>query len=169
MAAISIRRYQPGDGAALARVLFRSVREAALADYSVEQTEVWMPQPPDPAWFDDRAADGRVVLVAEDADLGVVGYTDLEADGHIDHAYCLPEVVGAGVGSTLYEALEAEARGRGWTRLYVEASESARRMYSAKGFAVVRRHDFERGGVAIHNFDMVKLLTAEDAAQEASS
>ncbi len=159
MAVISTRPYRPGDGAALSQVLFRSVREAALADYTVEQTEVWLPQPPGAAWFDDRAADGRLTLVAEHAKLGVVGYTDLEEDGHIDHAYCLPEVVGTGVGSKLYDALEVRARAHRMAMLYVEASEAARRMYSAKGFVVVRRHDFVRGGVAIHNFDMRKHLT----------
>lgn len=127
-----------------------------------------MPRPPDPAWFDQRAGDGRTLLVAEDVDGVVVGYTDLEADGHIDHAYCVPEVVGTGVGSMLYRALETEARAQGLTRLYVEASEAARRMYSAKGFTVVRRNDLEREGVAIHNFDLVKDLTVDGPAEGAA-
>jgi putative acetyltransferase len=159
VAAIVIRPYRPGDGPALVNVLVRSIHEAALADYSVEQTQVWLPVAPEPSWFDERAADGRLVLVADDRELGPVAYLDLEADGHIDHAYCLPERVGAGVVSQLYDALEEQARALGLADLYVEASESARRLFTKKGFAVVRRHDVVRGGVAIHNFDMRKTLT----------
>lgn len=159
MAEISIRPYRAGDGPALANVLFRSVREAALVDYSAEQTAVWVPAPPDPAWFEARAVDGRLVLVADHDEVGPVAYVDLEDDGHIDHTFCLPEFVGRGIASALYDALEHHARGQGMETLFVEASESACRMFTRKGFTVVRRHDFVRDGVAIHNFDMRKELT----------
>jgi putative acetyltransferase len=143
----------------LCDVFFRSVRQTALADYTAEQTVAWLPAPPEPRWFDERAADGRLVLVAEHPELGLVAYADLEENGHLDHAYCRPEVVGRGVASRLYDALEIHARAQGMETLFVEASESARRMFSTKGFAVVRRNDLVRAGVAIHNFDMRKRLT----------
>ena len=153
-----IRRYRPGDGRALAEVLFRSVREAGRTDYSAEQVEAWVPQAPDAGWFDARADDGRLVLVAQGVDGGVLAYCDMEPDGHIDHVYCLPEFVGQGVASRLYDELELHAASLGIQRLYVEASEAARRMFLRKGFMDAGRRDFVRNGVEIHNFEMEKQL-----------
>ena len=53
----------------------------------------------------------------------------------------------------LREALEA-----GVSRLYVEASEAARKFFLRAGFVVVRRRDFERNNVQIHNYLMEKTI-----------
>ncbi len=154
----TVRTYQPGDAGALSQVMWRSVREAALADYSPEQTVAWLPEPFGAPAMHAWATDGRLVFVAADEDGRVVGYTDLEPDGHIDHLYCLPEAVGRGVASVLYDELEKVAVARGVRELRVEASEAARRFFSKKGFAVRTRRDWVQRGVPIHNYDMTKSL-----------
>ena len=156
---MDIRAYRPGDAPRLADIFFRSVREAALRDYSPAQVLVWAPTRPDPAQFAARAEDGRILLVATGADGEAVAYADLEATGHIDHVYCHPDAVGAGVASRLVDRLETEARGLGLSRLFVEASEAARRLFLRKGFTEVERRAFELQGVAIHNYLMEKFLT----------
>jgi putative acetyltransferase len=88
----------------------------------------------------------------------VVGFIDLEADGHIDRLYCAPEAAGRGVASRLYEATEAAARVQGISRLFTEASERARRFFERKGFTVLERQDMIRRGVPIHNYRMTKTL-----------
>jgi putative acetyltransferase len=158
MEGVKIRPYQSGDEHELAEVFFTSVREAGRDDYSEAQVRAWATERPHPSTFADRAADGRLVLVAVDAAERVIAYADLEHDGHIDHLYCRPSWIGHGVGSALYEAIEREARARGVQRLFVEASEAARRLFERKGFRVVRRNDLERHGVELHNFDMEKHL-----------
>ncbi|MDP3658885.1 GNAT family N-acetyltransferase [Phenylobacterium sp.] len=155
---ITIRPYRPADAPALAALFFASVRQAGLRDYSRLQVEAWAPAPPDPLSFERRAASRLSFLVATDEADGPVGYIDLEADGHIDHTYLRPEVVGKGVGSQLYDALERVARGHGVSRLYMEASEAARRMFLRKGFRIVARRDLTVRGVAIHNYAMEKHL-----------
>lgn len=64
--------------------------------------------------------------------------------------------------AALYQMLEAAARARGITRLHSEASEPARRFFLKQGFTVISRHDFEIGGVAIHNWRMEKRLAARE-------
>lgn len=155
-----MRRYASGDAGAVADVFFRSVREAALADYSAEQVHAWAPERRDPDWFDRRARDGRVFLVAVNLADEIVGYADLESNGHIDHMFCRPDVVGHGVASRLYDTLERHARSAGINRLFVEASESARRLFAHKGFALLRRQDLVVQGVDIHNYVMEKLIGA---------
>ena len=168
---VTIRGYQPRDAADLAEVFYRSVREAALADYTPAQVEAWLPARPDASLMARRAGDGRLVLVAVDDDDRVVAYIDLEPDGHIDHLYCVPEAVGRGVASRLYDALETAARDQRIGRLYVEASEAARRLFARKGFTLQRRQDLVRHGVAIHNYVMAKNLADDgpDAGLELGS
>jgi N-acetylglutamate synthase-like GNAT family acetyltransferase len=75
--------------------------------------------------------------------------------------FCLPETAGKGLVSALYNELERRAKALNIARLYVEASEGACHFFARKGFALLNRHDFEVDGVAIHNYNMEKLLRAE--------
>ena len=153
-----IRAYRDGDASALADIFYDSVRQAARRDYSEEQVAAWAPVKPDPARFVARAADGRLTLVAADEDDVPVAYGDLELNGHIDHLYCRPDKVGSGIASRLYDEIERRARAMGISRLFVEASEAARRLFLRKGFAVTARRDFDRNGIALHNYAMEKTL-----------
>ena len=91
-------------------VFFDAVRTAGLHDYSQAQVEAWAAAMPDPAMFDACAKDGRLILVAVNEVDEPIAYGDLEANGHIDHLYCRPEVIGTGVASALYDRLEQQAR-----------------------------------------------------------
>lgn len=154
---VSIRSYVQRDAADLADVFFRSVREVAVSDYTAAQVVAWAPKRATPAKMHETASDGRQTLVAADRDRAVA-YIDLEPDGHIDHLYCAPEAAGHGVASQLYEAIEAEARKQGISRLYTEASELARRFFERKGFVVLERQSKVLRGVRIHNYRMAKNL-----------
>jgi putative acetyltransferase len=155
---VLIRVFLDEDADALAALFHASVRQIAIRDYSIEQVAAWSPSPPDATNYLSRSRDGRLILVAVNDDGEPVGYGDLEPDGHVDHLYCRPDVVGTGVGSALCAALEAAATERGIARLYLEASEAARRLLERRGFIVERRNDFTRNGVAIHNYRMTRTV-----------
>ncbi len=142
----------------MAEVYFRSVREVAVSDYALDQVLAWAPERPAPGFFEEYASDGRLVLVAVDTTDRVVAYTDVERDGHIDHLYRHPDATGMGVATMLFLTLEESARASGMKRLFVEASEPARRFLQRHGFGVVGRRDFEINGVSIHNYEMEKRL-----------
>jgi putative acetyltransferase len=154
----NIRSYEPKDATLLGAVFFDAVRRAGVRDYSQAQVEAWALAIPDRAWFEARAKDGRLILVAVNEVDEPIAYGDLEPNGHIDHLYCQPELIGSGVASALYDRLEQQARERGITKVFVEASEAARRLFLRKGFAEVKRRDFLLRGVKIHNYLMKKLL-----------
>lgn len=105
-----------------------------------------------------RSIDGRFVIVAVDVADNILGWGDLEADGHINFLYSAPEACGRRVGSTLYSALERHARAMSMPRLFVEASELAKRLFTRRGFVFLRRNELTLEGVAIHNFSMEKRL-----------
>lgn len=152
-----VRPFEPSDAEALATLFHESVREAGAHDYSEEQVAAWSPSRPDPETY-LRRAESRKILVAVDEDGQPIGYGDLEPDGHIDHLYCSPDKIGTGVGSAIYGALEATAKSAAMPIIYVEASESARRLFERRGFAIDARNDVTIDGVAIHNYRMSKPM-----------
>ncbi len=153
-----IRPFQNNDAPALAALFHDAVHRIAARDYNPAQLAAWSSAPPDPARYVANAADGRLFLIAVDDDGAPLAYADLEADGHIDHLYCRPDAAGTGVTVALYDLIEAAARDRALTLLFVEASEPARRFFERRGFVVDHRRDFMIGEVAIHNYRMIKQL-----------
>ena len=156
---MNVRPFREADAPALAAIFHAAVHGIGARYYSAEQVAAWSPREPDAERFRERCSDGRLVLVAVDEDDRPVAYIDLEADGHIDHLFCRPDLAGTGVAAMLHDRLEAEAAARGIRMLHVEASEPARRFFLRRGFSTVRRRDFEIQGVPIHNFAMEKRLT----------
>jgi putative acetyltransferase len=149
-----VRPYRDGDAEALAIVFERAVRGIGPHDYSPDQIEAWIGPEPRAERFRSRMADGRRCWVALNGEGRVTAFVDLEADGHIDFLFADPEVAGRGVASGLLDLVERTAREEGVPRLYVEASEAARRFLLKRGYTIQRRRDFEIRGVAIHNYAM---------------
>lgn len=155
MSSPTLRPYRSDDAPALTDLYMRSVLHYGPRAYSAEQVAVWATL----ATIERttaRCTDGRHVLVAQDGTGCVLGFGDLEADGHLDFLYVAPEAERLHVGSLLYAALEAHARGRGLSRIFVEASELARPLFERRGFTVLGRNDLSLQGVAIHNYRMEK-------------
>ena len=142
----------------MAAVYEQAVRVVGARDYSPAQVAAWIGAGDLAGRLGAKMADGRRCWIAADADDAVRGFIDLEADGHIDFLYVHPDHAGGGLAGRLLDALEGTARGAGLTRLYVEASEAARRFFLKRGYAVVERRDFEVAGVPIHNYAMELLL-----------
>ena len=153
---LSVRPYQSSDAAVLSPLYEDSVRGLGARDYSPAQIEAWASLTPSSDDLDHRMADGRTRLVAVAED--IVGFIDVEPDGHIDLLYVAPAAAGRGVARVLLETAEALAPLSGANRLYAEASETARPVFERLGFSVIARRDFEVAGVPIHNWAVEKTL-----------
>jgi GNAT superfamily N-acetyltransferase len=113
--------------------------------------------PDQQAWHARMSESDRRTLVAEEDD-EVVGFAELEDDGHLDMLYLRGDAVGRGVGRQLYEAVEGEARGLGVGRIFTEASVTARPFFERNGFRVVLEQRVSCRGVEIINFAMEKPI-----------
>jgi putative acetyltransferase len=153
---IRIRPYDEKDAPEIVRLFYETIRSVNLADYSQEQVEAWAPEIPDPDAWNARLS-GRRTLVAEEGG-EVVGFAEIEGDGHLDTFYCRKDSVGRGVGSRLYLAVEQEARIRGLGRLFTEASITARPFFERHGFRTIRERTVVRRGVELTNFAIEKRL-----------
>jgi putative acetyltransferase len=153
----AIRAYQASDADRLAQLYRRSVLHYGPSAYSPAQAVAWAATI-SAEKIASRISDGRYVAVAADEAGNILGWGDLEADGHIDFLYSAPEANGRRVGSTLYEALERQALAAAMPRLYVEASELARPLFERRGFVLLHRNELVVDGVPIHNFSLEKKL-----------
>ena len=151
-----IRDYQAPDAPKIARLFYETVRSVNRADYSEEQVRAWAPGLPDREEWHARMA-GRRTLVAEEGG-EVVGFAELEEDGHLDTLYLRKDAVGRGVGRRLHEAIEREARALGLGKIFTEASITARPFFERRGFRVVRERTVTVRGVPMTNFAMKKDL-----------
>lgn len=153
-----IRPFVPQDALQVAQVFFEAVHGLGPDAYSPAQVDAWAPGLPDIQKIVNRALDGRVFLVAVDRGDLVVGYGDMEQNGHIDHLYCHPAAKRQGVATAIYQRLEQAAQGLDLKRLYVEASELALPFFTHQGFTLIARQEVEQRGVLMHNYRMAKVL-----------
>jgi putative acetyltransferase len=153
---IRIRPYDARDAPEIVRLFYETIRTINLADYSQEQVEAWAPEVPDPEAWNLRLTSRRTLVAEEGGE--VVGFAELEDDGHLDTFYCRKDSVGRGVGSRLYRAVEQEARIRGLGRIFTEASITARSFFERHGFRTIRERTVARRGVELTNFAMEKRL-----------
>ncbi|MFP6742445.1 MAG: GNAT family N-acetyltransferase [Alphaproteobacteria bacterium] len=151
-----IRDYQRSDAEAIVQLFYETIHTVNLGDYSPAQVDAWAPAVPDPETWHQRMISRRTLVGIRGGE--VIGFADLEDDGHIDMFFCRHDTVRQGVGSRLYLAIEDAARGLGLGRLFVEASITARPFFERQGFHVVNHNAFEQNGVEITNFAMEKLL-----------
>ena len=159
-----IRDYEQVDAPAVARLFYDTVRSVNSADYSEEQVEAWAPAIPDVGEWHDRMADRRTLVAEEGGE--VVGFCELEEDGHLDMFYVRKDAVGRGIGRSLYEAAERAARGWNLGRIFTEASVTARPFFERRGFRVVSERRVWRRGVELTNFAMEKSLRPPDGEGE---
>ena len=150
-----VRAYRPEDRDAVINVFVRAIRESAIRDYSPAQTDAWAGVDR----IDARSAlDDRLIWVAVVDEL-IIGFTDLEPSGHLDRMYVHPEHEGRGVASALLNHLEDAARRQGLTKLFTEASITAKPFFERRGFEVLTAQVVEFRGEKFTNFKMEKHLT----------
>ena len=157
-----VRAYRPGDRDAVINVTVRAIRESAIRDYSPSQIEAWAGGDRIDAW---SVVDDRLIWVAV-VNESIIGFTDLKPSGHLDRMYVHPEYERSGIASALLNCLEDAARCQGITRLFTEASITAKPFFERRGFAVLTAQVVEYRGEKFTNFRMEKHLTQRSRLDE---
>ncbi|MFA0328769.1 GNAT family N-acetyltransferase [Vibrio cyclitrophicus] len=157
---VRIRNYQTSDAKALWEIYFHTVRNVNVRDYSQQQVEAWAPNGFDSELWQKRMNE-LLPFVAE-LDGCVVGYTDLQPNGLIDHFFCHHEYQGKGVGKALMEHVFIVGLVRGVSRYFSEVSITARPFYEHLGFKVVNEQEVEMRGVKLTNYVMEKVVPSDE-------
>ena len=156
---MDIQPYTADRANEIADLFYKSVHAIDDSVYTKEQKEAWAPTPVDYERWAERLKKKKPFIAL--IEKRVVGFIELDSDGHIDRAYTHPDFQGKGVASTLYQYLLVEAKARGIERLYVEASFMAKPFFEHRGFSVVKKNELQRNGVSLVNFSMQLYLCPE--------
>lgn len=151
---INVRRFRRGDEKELWELFYNTIHNVNIQDYDKDQIAAWAPDDLDIniAIQKFREIDPFVVI----KDGKIIGYADIQSDGYIDHFYCHHEFQGQGVGSTLFAALEKEARESGILEMYSNVSITARPFFEAMGFSVEKEQILQMRDQKLRNYRMVR-------------
>jgi putative acetyltransferase len=153
---MEIRLFCEQDADQIAQLFHQTVREVNIRDYSSLQVQAWAP---DDLYFRNwaKVCAQRLTYIAEQEGV-IVGFGELEFDGHIDCFYCHKQYQNCGVGRKIYQAIEAKAFELGLNRLFTEASITAKPFFQRLGFLVIKEQQVSCRGETFINFVMEKRL-----------
>lgn len=152
---IVLRDFKPSDAKALRAIHFNTIRNINSRDYSLEQVKAWAPDKIDMNAWQTRV-EGLNPIIAEIEGV-IVGYTDLQPSGLIDHFFCHHEYQNRGVGRTLMNHVLTLGKERNLKHLYSEVSITARPFYEHFGFTMAKEKQEEIRGQVLTYFVMEKF------------
>lgn len=153
---IEIRLFRTQDSEQVAQLFHETVRDVNIQDYSSNQVKAWAP---DDIHFRNwsEICSQRFTYVA-DEEGAIVGFGELEPNGHIGCFYCHKNYQRRKVGSQIYQVIEAKALELGLERLFTEASITAKPFFQRMGFSVMKEQQVTCRGETFTNYAMDKFL-----------
>ena len=151
-----IREFKDEDTKAIVHLFTETVRKINIKDYSKEQIEAWAPQNPNLDKWKNRLAK-TITFVAEE-NKHIIGFGQLENNGHIDCFYVAYDFINKGVGSKLLISIEERAKSLNIVKLFTEASITAKLFFHKKGFKVIKEQFVELRGVKFRNYVMERVV-----------
>ena len=130
-----IRRYIPGDEGAVSALLRRTLLEVN-AHYCPKGEIEWLYDRYTPETVAQIAADGHMYVMTEDGAIlgtGTVIQTG-ERECEIIAAFLLPETIGRGLGTQLFDVLEGDEWCAGAKRIWLTSSVNALDFYEKRGY-----------------------------------
>ncbi len=148
-----------GDATALAAIAIGAINITAAAVYESEQIANWASSF-SPEVLERVISTTAVFVVIESRT--IAGFSNLlvvgEGRGEVDLLYVDPGCGGRGVAALAVEAVETEARARGITRLWADASLLAVPLFERLGYDIIERYVKHRGAVTFPNTWLAKDL-----------
>lgn len=155
---MKVRRYTKGEEQVLWALLYDTVHKVNSKDYTLAQIEAWAPSQWDLSQWRNRLIKTNPFVAEENNQL--VGFAELESNGHIDCFYCAHDRQGKGIGSALLKAIEHEATKLGISRLFAEASITAKGFFENKGFSVEGEQTVSQRGESFINYAVSKRISS---------
>lgn len=153
-----LRRFRAGDAPALLHLFRDTIRRVNCRDYGPEQIAAWAHDDIDVNRWESILPE-RCTIVAEQGEQ-VIGFADMERDGHLDHFFVHADYQRNKVGSTIMNAVLEEADRGGIRRVFSEVSITARPFFEHHGFVVTEERTFLHRGVLFRNFRMERNAPA---------
>ncbi|MEM6610668.1 MAG: GNAT family N-acetyltransferase [Cyanobacteria bacterium P01_C01_bin.72] len=156
---MQIRRFQPQDTEQIAWLVHNTVRQINIQDYSNSQIAAWSS---DNIYFRDwlKVCGSRFTYVAVE-ERQILGFGELESNGHIDCFYVHHHYQRQGIGKSIYQAIEFKAQELNLTRLFTAVSITAKPFFVSQGFEIVNRQQVYCRGETFINYLMTKDIHSD--------
>ena len=155
---MNIRRYRIGEEKEIWKVCYDTIRIINGRDYTQEQVQKWAPDSIDSDWS-ERLRQKNPFIAEHNGQ--IIGFAELEANGHIDRFYSHHQWQRKGIGKLLYQAIEDEASRMKIDLLFAEVSMTAREFFLSRGFEIVGEENNLICGTIAKRFRMQKRLNFE--------
>lgn len=136
----------------VADIFAKAIHSIPTDIYTKEQQNAWCSLPVDYEYWKWRCELKRPFLYT-DGDV-VVGFLELDSDGHIDCVYTHPNYQRKGVAQALLSNAIEICDELNIERMYVEASHLIRPLFEKNGFTLTSPNVVIRNGVALPNWFM---------------
>ncbi|WP_339721516.1 GNAT family N-acetyltransferase [uncultured Paraglaciecola sp.] len=153
---MKIRAYHFGEEHEIWQLFYQTIHYVNVKDYSQKQLDAWAPRSFEQLlWRDKLAKLGSFVCVNSQQ---IIGYSDLQNNGYIDHFFCHSQYQGVGVGTALMAYIHTLAEQRSITHLSADVSITAMPFFENKGFKIVKQQAVQIRGQILGNYKMIKSL-----------
>jgi len=152
----TLRPYLASDLPLLHEIRLAAIDELTVEDYDETQREAWLSRCADEEAL-RQTLEGGLTLIAL-LESSPVGFISLKNGQWIDQLYVHPAIARRGVASALLDAIEKLSAARKTAGLLVDASDTAKPFFDARGFSALHRNTIEVDGVWLGNTHMSKTL-----------
>ncbi|NKC01458.1 MAG: GNAT family N-acetyltransferase [Pseudomonadales bacterium] len=150
-----------GEELTLWRLFHDTIHTVNLGDYSASQVDAWSPSERDQQQWTERMQMISPFVVELDGE--IIGYSDVQADGLVDHMFVHKDWQRRGVATCLMGEIVKRAAALNLKILSAHVSITARPFFEAHGFLVEQKQTVTQGdGVTLTNFLMRRALSAGD-------
>lgn len=149
-----LRLYQYSDLEGVITVFQRAVSETASRDYNPAQIAAWVQADRD-SWQKRLLNSHCWVATIEDT---IVGFGNVELDGHLDLMFTHPDYLRTGVASALLQKLEHAVIAMALPVIFTEASITAKPFFSRRGYQLLAAQQVQVRGQNFINYRMSKSL-----------
>jgi putative acetyltransferase len=153
---IIIRQFHSEDVEDICHLYYDTVHSINRRDYIHEQVNAWAPYRNNYSEWGEKL-DRTQPLVATICD-EIVGFAELENNGHIDCFYVHKDYQKIGVGTKLLNAINQRANSSRMSRLYAEVSITAKTFFEKHNFKLLSKQSVVVRSVELTNFLMEKIL-----------
>ena len=154
-----IRPYEKSDAFQITQLFHSSVHAIADTLYTKEEKEAWAPTPPDYSSWEQRL-DLKQPFVGS-INRVIVGFIELESDGHIDCFYVHKDYQQKGIGGQLLQHAIEQGVKRKQVSFYIEASFAAKPLFEKFGFVVKRSNIIKIRGQNLKNYTMTLRIKTD--------
>lgn len=153
---MKIVKYKPDFANEIADLFYNSVHYIASDDYTEEELNVWTPSPINYKLW-KKKLDKTKPFVAIDNEK-IVGFAELELNGHIDCFYVHKDFKRLGIGKKILIEIEKKAILNGCLKLFAEVSITAKPFFLSQGFISLKPNLVKKEKITLKNYIMEKKL-----------